>query len=154
MYIDPEVNQPKRPLNEGKIMHEVFMGIRTKAGIIPAVTSMYLHGRINSVEKENYISKITALLNDQQVPDWFNDEWNILTEAEIILPGGSSKRPDRIMTKDDQTVILDYKFGEKEDPAHRTQVLHYVDLLRRMGYPNVRGYLWYALLGRIAEVKK
>ncbi len=37
------------------------------------------------------------------------------------------------MTKDDQTIILDYKFGEKEDPAHKTQVLQYVDLLEKNG---------------------
>ncbi len=57
------------------------------------------------------------------------------------------------MTRDDQTVIMDYKFGEKEDSAHKTQVLQYIDLLKKMGYPNVQGYLWYALLGRIVEVR-
>jgi ATP-dependent helicase/nuclease subunit A len=152
LYIDPAVNQPKRPVNEGKIMHEVFMGIRTTADIIPAVTSLFMHGRINEEEKDNYIRHITLLLNDKQVLSWFNGEWKIFTEAEIILPEGVSKRPDRIMSRYDQTVIIDYKFGEKEDTAHKTQVLQYTDLLRKMGYPNVRGYLWYALLGRIVEV--
>jgi ATP-dependent helicase/nuclease subunit A len=152
LYIDPAVNQPKRPLNEGKILHEVFMGIRTTADIIPAVTSMFMHGRINEDEKENYIRNIAAWLKDKQVLSWFNNEWNILTEAEIILPEGVSKRPDRIMIKEDQTVIIDYKFGEKEDKGHKTQVLKYIDLLQKMGYPNVQGYLWYALLGRIVDI--
>ncbi len=58
------------------------------------------------------------------------------------------------MTKDDQTIILDYKFGEKEDPAHKSQVLQYVDLLRKMGYPRVEGYLWYAMMGKIVNVSK
>ncbi len=153
LYIDPAVNQPKRPLNEGKILHEVFMGIRTTADIIPAVTSMFMHGRINEDEKENYSGNIAALLKDTQVLSWFSKEWNVLTEAEIILPEGVSKRPDRIMTKADQTVIIDYKFGEKEDKGHKTQVMEYIDLLQKMGYPNVQGYLWYALLGRIVEVR-
>ncbi len=55
LYIDAEVNQPKRPLNEGKILHEMFMGIRTPDDVIPAVTSMFMHGRINEEEKENYL---------------------------------------------------------------------------------------------------
>jgi len=152
IFIDPTVNQPKRPLNEGKILHEVFMGIRTTADIIPSVTSMFMHGRINEEEKENYKRNIAALLNEKQVSSWFNDEWSIFTEAEIILPEGVSKRPDRIMIKDDQTIIIDYKFGEKEDPAHKIQVLQYIDLLKKMGYPNVQGYLWYAMIGRIVEV--
>jgi hypothetical protein len=153
LYIDPAVNQPKRPLNEGKILHEVFMRINTAADIIPSVTSMFMHGRINEEEKANYINYITALLSDKQVFPWFNGEWKILAEAEIILPEGISKRPDRIMTKDDETIILDYKFGEKEDLAHKNQVLQYIDLLEKMGYPNVAGYLWYAQMGKIVEVR-
>jgi ATP-dependent helicase/nuclease subunit A len=154
LYIDPAVNRPKRPLNEGKILHEVFMGIRTTADIIPAVTSIFMHGRINAEEKENYIRNIATLLKDKQVLSWFNHEWHILTEAEIILPGGVSKRPDRIMTKDDQTVIIDYKFGEKEDKGHKIQVLEYIALLKKMGHPNVQGFLWYAVLGKIVDVNK
>ncbi len=137
-YIDPSAGRPKRPLSEGKILHEVFMGIRNTKDIIPAITSMFMHGRINEEEKETYLKNINALLQDKEVLSWFNDEWKVLTEAEIILPGGISKRPDRIMTKSDQTVIIDYKFGEKEDPAHITQVMQYIDLLRKMGYPDVR----------------
>ena len=37
------------------------MGIRTTADIIPAVTSMFMHGRINEEEKENYIRNITCV---------------------------------------------------------------------------------------------
>jgi ATP-dependent helicase/nuclease subunit A len=154
LYIDAEVNQPKRPLNEGKILHEVFMGIRTPEDVVPAVTSLFMHGKINEEEKANYLKNISILLSNQQVLSWFHPQWKILTEAEIILPGGISKRPDRIMTKDDQTIILDYKFGEKEDPSHKSQVLQYADLLRKMGYPRVEGYLWYAMMGKIVNVSK
>lgn len=152
LYIDPEVNQPKRPLSEGKILHEIFMGIRTSAGIIPAVSSMFMHGRINEEEKEKYIRNITALIDEGQVRSWFTDDWKILTEAEIILPGGISKRPDRVITRGDQTIIIDYKFGEKESPAHRNQVLQYIDLLKKLGYSNVTGYLWYAMMGKVEEI--
>jgi ATP-dependent exoDNAse (exonuclease V) beta subunit len=154
LYIDTAVNQPKRPLNEGKILHEMFMSIRTPADIIPAVTSMFLHGRINEEEKDNYVKNIGTLLNHKEVSSWFSSDWKILAEAEIILPGGVSKRPDRIMTKEDQTIILDYKFGEKEDPAHHAQLIQYTDLLRKMGYPHVQGFLWYALLEKIVKVSK
>jgi ATP-dependent helicase/nuclease subunit A len=153
LYIDPAADQPKRPLSEGKILHEVFMSIRTTKDIIPAVTSMYMHGRINEEEKETYLKNIGALLHDKEVLSWFNDEWNVLTEAEIILPKGISKRPDRVMTKADQTIIIDYKFGEKESPAHKTQVLQYIELLMKMGYPEVRGFLWYAMLGKVVECR-
>jgi ATP-dependent helicase/nuclease subunit A len=154
LYIDPAVDRPKRPLSEGKLLHEIFMGIRTISDIIPAVTSMFMHGKINEEEKEKYTKNITSLVNNKQVQSWFNAEWKVLTEAEIILPEGISKRPDRVITREGQTVIIDYKFGEKEDTVHKTQVLQYIDLLKKMGYTNVRGYLWYAGLEKIVEVRE
>jgi ATP-dependent helicase/nuclease subunit A len=154
LYLDPSVNRPKRPLNEGKILHEIFMSISSPADIIHAVTALFLHGKINQEEKERYIRYITHLLNDIQVNSWYTGGWKVLTEAEIILPEGVSKRPDRVITRDGQTIIIDYKFGEKEDPAHKKQVQQYISLLSQMGYTGVEGYLWYAMLGKVIRVNE
>jgi ATP-dependent helicase/nuclease subunit A len=153
IYLDPGINRPKRPLNEGKILHEIFTSIRTLDDILPAVTGMHLHGRINEDEREMYTSHLTELMKDEQANSWFTGDWRILTEAEIILPEGVSKRPDRVMMRDGLTLVIDYKFGEKPDTAYHHQVKEYVELLRQMGYPRVEGYLWYVMLGKVVRVE-
>lgn len=152
IYMDPTVHQPKRPINEGKILHEIFTSIRTQDDIIRSVTGMFLHGKINQAEKDRYINLIAHLMNDIQVLSWFTGDWKVLTEAEIILPDSMSKRPDRVMMREELALIIDYKFGERMDHAHHRQVGEYIGLLRQMGYPKVEGYLWYVMLDKVVRI--
>jgi ATP-dependent helicase/nuclease subunit A len=152
IYLDSAIKRPKRPINEGKILHEIFTSIRTRDDIIPAVTGMHLHGKINQDEKETYINQLTGLMEDEPVNSWFTGNWRILTEVEIILPEGISKRPDRVMIQDGLTLVIDYKFGEKTDASYHLQVKEYVELLRQMGYFRIEGYLWYVMLGKIEKI--
>ena len=56
------------------------------------------------------------------------------------------------MTRGTEAVVVDYKFGALETERHRRQVASYLALLRRMGYTEVSGYLWYVKLGTIERV--
>ena len=55
------------------------------------------------------------------------------------------------MIKGDTAVVVDYKFASKKE-GHSTQVKLYMELLRRIGYRNVTGYLWYVYPNRIEKV--
>ena len=58
------------------------------------------------------------------------------------------------MIYENEVVILDYKFGEKENRNYHSQVRSYVHLVQEMGYSCVSGYLWYVTLGRIECVER
>jgi ATP-dependent exoDNAse (exonuclease V) beta subunit len=151
LVIDPSIDKPRRPVNEGSILHEIFSHIRTLQDVEAAIELVCLRGMISRPEKNGYTAKITHILNEIQ-ESWFGSDWEILTEAEIILPGGQTRRPDRVMVKDGATLVVDYKFGEQELPSHRDQVTRYCELLSQMGYTGVKGYLWYALSGKVLNV--
>ena len=53
-----------------------------------------------------------------------------------------TRRPDRVMMKNEQVVVVDFKFG-KANKKYNKQVKGYMQLLSRMGYKNITGYLWY-----------
>ena len=57
-----------------------------------------------------------------------------------------------VLTRGTEAVVVDYKFGALETERHRRQVASYLALLRRMGYTEVSGYLWYVKLGTIERV--
>ena len=46
------------------------------------------------------------------------------------------------MMKNEQVVVVDFKFG-KAKQKYNKQVKGYMQLLSRMGYKNITGYLWY-----------
>ena len=53
-----------------------------------------------------------------------------------------NERPDRVITDGKETIVIDYKFGKKDD-KYKRQVQRYMSLMEDMGYPNVRGFIWY-----------
>ena len=67
------------------------------------------------------------------------------------MASGSTKRPDRVILKDDKAIIVDFKFGlEKTD--YINQVRNYRKLLTEMGYKNVEAFLWYVDINKVITV--
>jgi CRISPR/Cas system-associated exonuclease Cas4 (RecB family) len=153
LLIDPAVNKPMRPVNDGRILHEILSMVTFRDDIKPAIERLYIQGKIAADERGKYVHLLENSLNDLQVSTWFADGWKIMNEVEIILPQGDIKRPDRIITRSDQTLVIDYKFGTRLEPAHKKQIAEYANILIEMGYRNVEAYLWYVKLGKVVQVK-
>ena len=68
-------------------------------------------------------------------------------------PDGSLHRPDRVVyVPDGGVTVIDYKFGSERN-SYLRQVRRYMDLYREMGYPSVRGYVWYVPSDKLVEVQ-
>ena len=76
----------------------------------------------------------------------------MLNEVQILQPKGTFIRPDRVMIKGEEVIVIDYKFGEKEDKKYIRQVKYYVDQIRKIGYSDIKGYICYITLGKVVEV--
>ena len=100
------------------------------------------------------IARLHKLLEKTEVASWYDGEAKVLNEVEILAGKGLSKRPDRVMIYPDKVVIVDYKFGEKEEKKYHTQVRNYIKLIHKMGYQNVEAYIWYVELDKIEKVKE
>lgn len=136
----------------GTLMHEIISRIRTRGELNKAVEAYYYSGDITSEQKDS----ITGLLNDylskEVVSDWYSGSYRILNEVQILQPNGKFIRPDRVMIKDDEVTVIDYKFGQKEDKKYIRQVKYYADQIRKMGYLKVKGYICYITLGKVVEI--
>ena len=62
-----------------------------------------------------------------------------------------NRRPDRVMVKGNEVVVVDFKFGKKK-PEYTSQVKEYMSLLSDMGYDNIKGYIWYVYSGELENV--
>ena len=134
-------------------MHEVLSRIHTAKDIPHAVESCQMEGVITQAEATQVAQRLIDLLQTPQVKDWYSNQYRILNEVEILSEGGLTKRPDRVMLKGDEVVVVDYKFGQRQLKSHRAQVRNYLHLIQEMGYAKLSGYLWYVELGKIEAVK-
>lgn len=86
---------------------------------------------------------------------WFDPSWTLFRECNILIGMGNGaickRRPDRVMMRGEETVVIDYKFGVAK-PDYEEQVREYMTLLTKMGRRNVKGFLWYVYEGKTVEV--
>lgn len=139
-------------INHGKVMHQVFENIKTQDDIPLAIEKLIFEGKISPDEKQTLRDKINETFKNEQIKSWFSSGWNIKTEEEIILPGGKTFRPDRVISNNEKVVVIDFKFGEQETEKHHKQVKTYMDVLKNMYNKQVEGYLWYVDMNFIRQV--
>lgn len=143
-------------IDRGKILHQLFSMIRTSADIENAITRLVQEGIIQDNEEKSKLKKfIQKRISNPKVSQWFDGSWNLFTECNILMRSKDNKviqyRPDRVMKKDNTTIVIDYKFGNFNS-SYIEQVQRYMKALKQMGYPNIQGYLWFVYKDTIEEV--
>lgn len=125
-------------------------------------------GRIRGIELHAVLSSVNsvsdlpsgldpaaaALLREriEAHPEWFSGASLARNELTVFGADGSRNRPDRVVYAPDGGVtVIDYKFGSERN-SYLRQVHRYMDLYREMGYPSVRGYVWYVPDDKVVEV--
>jgi ATP-dependent helicase/nuclease subunit A len=150
-YFSAERKAVRERINYGKLMHEVFEGINRVEDIAPAIRKLVLEGKLPENESYALNERITGLISDPGVADWFKPDNEVFTEAAILLKTGETRRPDRVIFRNGKTVVVDFKFGEEHD-RYADQVNHYRRLLGDMGYDNIEAYIWYVDRNKIVSV--
>ncbi|HQJ21653.1 MAG TPA: PD-(D/E)XK nuclease family protein, partial [Bacteroidales bacterium] len=147
-----EAEKQQLKLNYGKLMHDILASVITLDDITGAVGKMVIDGRINENEGSMIIEKMNSELSRPEVREWFKRGAEIITETDILAPGGTIRRPDRVIISGDKAIVVDFKFGgeKKED---QKQVQQYCRLIKEMGYSSAEAFLWYVDEDKIISVK-
>ena len=157
---DEEENLRSQYIRQGQLLHTLFASIDTREDLPSAIERLLFEGVIESAEKAEEIRKVAErALNLEEVKDWYSGEWTLYNECSIIYNDEyndeqgkmQTRRPDRVMMKDDEVVVVDFKFGKKK-PEYSTQVREYMFLLSEMGYADIKGYIWYVYSGELENV--
>ncbi len=153
------------PRNFGILMHRAFQDAETSDDIRTAIRNMRSDALLSDAEAAALSQKVEQAFENPVVREWFDGSWDrVRNENTIIRPisdlATSSdedliKRPDRVMLKGRRAIVVDYKFGKREgeEAGYRRQIRRYLDLIRRMGYNECEGYLWYVKRGEIEKVE-
>ena len=133
---DPEITR------FGVIIHTILESVVTSGDLPAAIARAADSGLIRPEEAEPVENRLRLLLGMPETADWFSGRWDIITEAGILVPGRGERRPDRVMILGSRVVVLDYKTGARQK-KHESQVREYMDLVSKLGYSEVDGYLLY-----------
>jgi ATP-dependent helicase/nuclease subunit A len=143
-------------IRQGRLLHQVFASIRQESDLPEAISRLRFDGILESAEQEKQITRLAQwAMNHPKVKDWYNGTWELFNECAILFTDENgqtqTRRPDRVMMKNGQVIIVDFKFGKKNE-AYNRQVREYMNLLSAMGYTHVEGFLWYVFKNELEEI--
>lgn len=135
----------------GVVIHQILEKLQEAGELDSLLQEAYFEGRLDLTEVQDVKASLTKLLQKPQMREWFDPKAQVLTEQAILLPGGRSKRPDRILVADKKAVVVDFKTGE-EKQIHQNQVKEYIQLVRALTDKPTEGYLVYIDSGLIKPI--
>jgi ATP-dependent exoDNAse (exonuclease V) beta subunit len=147
----PEGMEQRKKQLFGLIVHEILELSADKAATMQNLQAFYFDGRLNEDEKKLVQKQLDHLFTDPLFTSWFGTAGILLSEQGILLPGGKQKRPDRIILKADEALIVDFKTGEAQS-RYASQVREYMELVSKLAQKPAKGYLCYLETGLIEEV--
>ena len=154
-----EDDQPQddgRFIRRGNLLHALFQDIATLEDVQPALNRLAGQGLIVDEERADIEQVVEHAFAPEQVREWYDGSWKLYRECTILSREGGltlSRRPDRVMTRGNETVVIDFKFARPRQ-KHIDQVREYVQLLTDMGRDprRLHAYLWYVDQDKIEEV--
>ena len=85
---------------------------------------------------------LELIIYHKDVVDFFEQIDEVILEHPMLLPGGEVRRIDRLVKKRGFWHVIDFKTGQPRT-KDRNQVKEYIQILSRMGFKEIKGYLIY-----------
>lgn len=151
--IETEKEQQLTRQHLGRIIHQVLSRVKYEEDLDREIENMYFEGLITEQNQDQIARAIENLMELPQFRDWFSPHWEVKNEIPILTERNLIFRPDRVVYRDSQTAVIDYKTGVPQAEDHQ-QVYKYLQLLKQMGYTDLKGYLIYLFEPSIESVRK
>ena len=135
-------DQSKNKHAWGTLIHDTLAAIRTREDVAATVALNSAANLLSEEETELLTQRVTTTIDHTLLKEYFNANVELRPETGILTPAGDVFRPDRVILKENETVIMEFKTG-LPDPKHRNQLDNYGHLLEQMGYSNIRKLLVY-----------
>ncbi|MCZ6520117.1 MAG: UvrD-helicase domain-containing protein [Bacteroidetes bacterium] len=143
-------NERSRKIKDGLKMHLVLEKLTDANSLNRVLDQLLGEGLLDIQDQTSLRETINQYFENSTFADWFSSDWQVFGERTIVS-GGNEYRPDRVITKDNRAVVIDYK-REKVEKKHEHQINHYASLLANMGYDPIAKYLVYLTEFSIKEV--
>ena len=113
--------------------------------------SFIANGEIDVVFKSKLIDTASAFFENSEKIQLFEGAIEIINEELILFAEGLSKRPDKIIVKKNEIIILDFKTG-KEKKEHQLQLETYQTIVESMYDRKARIFIYYSEIDELKEV--
>lgn len=134
-------NEKSDAIKMGQKIHTVLEKMVFAKDLDKVVRQLQIQGILQAEDIPFIEQRIEKTFQHPKVQSWFNTDWEVLAERRL-LRNRQIYIPDRVLLKDNQAIVIDYKTGQPES-KHKKQVNRYASILEGMGYQVKEKYLLY-----------
>lgn len=139
----------------GLIIHDILSRVVRASDVDGALNILHtLPATIGAGkdEKDEIGAIVRQRVSDPLVRDWFEGFTRVLIEREVMTGNGNVKRFDRVVdgVRGDPSRRL--QVGPQPPKRYVKQIKGYIEFFKSIGYPKVRGFLYYLDTGKVIEI--
>ena len=132
----------EKALAWGNLFHDLMAQIHTLSDVPEALTALARNPMLEDSDLEILEKKCRELITHPVLSAFFESGKSSRNETEIITENGLILRPDRMVFREKEVWLLDYKTGKQKE-VDKEQLLAYGDALQKMGYEVTQKVLVY-----------
>ncbi|MDC3154374.1 UvrD-helicase domain-containing protein, partial [Bacteroidota bacterium] len=126
----------------GTVFHLALSRISSIDLISKVINDLLVQGLCNKPESIKLEKQINEFLSHDEIRSYFFNAFEVINEKEILLRDGRSFIPDKVIIKDNEVLIIDFKTGVEKDD-HLKKIQEYSDIYSLLGYRNIKTKLIY-----------
>jgi ATP-dependent exoDNAse (exonuclease V) beta subunit len=122
----------EKAIERGNLVHFALSKIKTIDDIDFTFSDLLVSGNITAENLQELKSLVLNVIEHPKLKTYFQDDFKIYNERDIITGSGQVLRPDRLnINSRNDVIIIDYKTGDHK-PHHKSQLNDYDYVLNQM----------------------
>jgi len=153
-----DINTNKAIREKGTQLHNLLSELYSNTDIKKLINTNLNNNRINSDYLLEFEEIVNELLVNSNTRDFFNKKYIHHNEKEILTPNNHVLRPDKIIIKDSEIDIIDYKYinydtiSKTDMQKYNDQIGRYADILKQIHNKKTKGYILFLSPIKIVEI--
>jgi hypothetical protein len=124
-----------------ELVATILTNLQNENQLQPTLAALQAAQGLGQAETDDLQRYITNLWENPTIRAWYDGSWIVKRHASILAPAGQVYQPQRIMTKKQSAVLVNFlTHADAHNQAYK-QVQETAALLARMDYFSIQGYL-------------
>lgn len=135
----------------GNDFHLVMSLCQSKVDTDPVLMNLLNDGQIEQKNEIRLRECALSFWQKMEEGDYLSNIEKSLNEQVVLAGENDVKKPDKVLVKSDEIIVIDFKTG-KINQSHMEQIVAYAKLLEEIFKKPVRCLLYYSALNQLTEL--
>tara|TARA_B100000767_G_C19777545_1_gene543592 strand:+ start:759 stop:3887 length:3129 start_codon:yes stop_codon:yes gene_type:complete len=137
----------------GILIHELLSKIEIAEDVDWIIEDAFKLGKIELKDKKIFKKILKNIVEHPKLKSFYTNDSKVWNERDILVPNGKNIRPDRLVKRSQELVLIDYKTGVQKEADHE-QLIQYKNIIGQVFIDKkIKCYLVYIKKNAALEVE-